>query len=499
MRIEVICKNRLGILHSIMGILVEFRINLAKGEVGGDDGNAIYFYAPGMLKIQYASVKPMMEKLPGVRRVRLISLMPSERRHSELKTLLSALDHPVLSINTKGSIIAANRAAARAFGQRVDEVPGLSLQTHVQNIDLMPMIERHNARFRALPLVINGKTWLADITPIYADDIITHNPEASLAGAVITLKEMLLVEQDVSAHGELLTDGFGALYPHGKAMDVLVKQAKQFSRLNVPLWISGEEGVGKERLARACHLVGDQAAQPFRKIYCTGFGDIEFLENLNRITLDNPDTTGTLYLTDIHRLGIEAQLRLAQFNDEREASNRSLKLMVSVQEGAGDRLAPELRRALGAYRLLVPSLSERLDGWGACVRDVLDMVCKHTGKPMPNLDDSAHKALREYHWPGNLRELETILLQTVVLAKSRTVSRADLKLPEAKRLDGALHLTLNLRAVELGYREYREYVDRELLGVLYQDYPSARLLGRRLGLSHTAVANRLRKLGIRDS
>lgn len=497
MRVEVICKNRLGILHSIMGILLEFRINLAKGEVGGDDGNAIYFYAPGMLRIQYASVKPMIEKLPGVRRVRLISLMPSERRHSELKTLLSALDHPVLSINTKGSIIAANRAAAKAFGQRVDEVPGLSLQTHVHNVDLMPMIERHNARFSALPLIINGKTWLADITPIYADDIITDNPEASLAGAVITLKEMLIAEQGAPAHGELLTEGFGALYPHGQAMDLLVKQAKQFARLNVPLWISGEDGVGKERLARACHMVADNAAQPFLKIYCTGAGDTDFLENLNKISLSSRDAAGTIYLTDIHRLGVEAQVRLAQFNDEWEASNRSLKLMVSVQEGTEDQLIPELRRALGGYRLLVPSLRERDDGWDACVQDVLDMVCKHTGKPMPDLDDSAQKALREYHWPGNLRELETTLLQTVLLAKARTVSRSDLKLPEAKRPDGRLHLTLDLRAVELGYREYTEYVDRELLEVLHRDYPSARLLGRRLGMSHTAVANRLRKLGIR--
>lgn len=499
MRVEVICKNRLGILHSIMGILLEFRINLAKGEVGGDDGNAIYFYAPGMLRIQYASVKPMIEKLPGVRRVRLISLMPSERRHSELKTLLSALDHPVLSINTKGSIIAANRAAANAFGQRVDEVPGLSLQTHVHNADLMPMIERHNARFSALPLIINGKTWLADIAPIYADDMITDNPEASLAGAVITLKEVSIGEPGVPADGELLTEGFGALYPHGKAMDLLVKQAKQFARLNVPLWISGEEGVGKERLARACHMVADHAAKPFRKIYCTGAGDIDFLESLNQISPSNRDVAGTLYVTDIQRLGVEAQVRLAQFNDERETSNRSLKLMVSVQEGAEDRLIPELRRALGGYRLQVPSLRERHDGWDACIQDVLDMVCKHTGKPMPDLDDAAHKALREYHWPGNLRELETTLLQTVLLAKARTVSRADLKLPEAKRQDGRLHLTLDLRAVELGYREYTAYVDRELLGVLYRDYPSARLLGRRLGISHTAVANRLRKLGIRDA
>jgi transcriptional regulator of aroF, aroG, tyrA and aromatic amino acid transport len=246
-------------------------------------------------------------------------------------------------------------------------------------------------------------------------------------------------------------------------------------------------------------MVGDQAAQPFRKIYCTGLDDIEFMENLNQITLGNPDTTGTLYLTNIHRLGGEAQARLVQFTDEWEASSRSHKLMVSVHDGAEDRIIPELRRALGGYSLLVPSLRDRHDGWDACVRDVLDMVCKSTGKPMPDLDDSARKALREYHWPGNLRELETILLQTVLLAKTRLISRIDLKLPEAKRLDGRLHLTLDLRAVELGYKEYTDYVDRELLEVLYRDYPSARLLGRRLGLSHTAVANRLRKLSIRES
>lgn len=498
MRVEVICQNRLGILHSIMGILVEFRINLAKGEVGGDEGNAIYFYAPGMLMIQYSAVKPMIEKLPGVRRVRRISLMPSERRHSELKTLLSALDYPVLSINTNGHVIAANLVAARAFGQRVDEVPGLSLPSRVNNVELMPMIERHNARFSALPLIINGKTWLADIAPIYADDVITDNPEAALAGAVITLKPLLPVVQGVSGYEDPLTDGFGALHPHGRAMKALVKQAKQYAELDVALWINGEDGVGKERLARACHMVSNHAAQPFRKIYCTGVDDAEFSRSLDRFNPGSPDARGTLYMTGIHRLGIGAQVRLAEFHDQWQASDGSLRLMVSVQEGAEVRLMPELRRALGAYSLRVPPLRERHDDWDACVQDVLDMVCKRTGKPMPDFDDSAHKALREYHWPGNLRELEAILLQTVLLAKTRTVSRTDLKLPETKRLDGRLHLTLDLKAVELGYREYTEYVDRELLGVLYRDYPSARLLGRRLGLSHTAVANRLRKLGIRD-
>lgn len=496
MRVEVICQNRLGILHSIMGILVEFRINLTKGEVGGDDGNAIYFYAPGMLLIQYSSVKPLIEKLPGVRRVRRISLMPSERRHTELKTLLTALDYPVLSINTRGDIVAANLSAARVLGQRVDEVPGLSLPSRVSNVDLMPMIERHNARFSALPLIIRGQTWLADIAPVYADDAMTENPEASLAGAVITLKPLVPLEQGGQENSEAMPQGFGALYPHGPLMQALLRQAKQLARLSVPLWIAGSEGAGKERLARACHMASQHAGQAFHKLYCDDVGDGVFSEKLMRFSADNTSVAGTLYLTDVDRLTPAAQIQLAEFHDEwRNAGNR-LRLMAGCLEGVETQLTPELRRALSGYQLRLPSLKERQDGWDRCIIDVLDVVCRQAGKPMPELDVSAQQALRDYHWPQNLRELERVLLQSVLLATGKVISRKDLKLPESTSIEGRLNLSLDLAAMELSYQDYLEYLDRELLRALYPDYPSARLLGRRLGLSHTAIANRLRKYDI---
>lgn len=494
MRVEVICQNRLGILHSIMGILVEFRINLAKGEVGGDNGNAIYFYAPGMLRMQYSSVKPLIEKLPGVRRVRRISLMPSERRHTELKTLLTALDHPVLSINTRGEIIAANLAAARVFGQRVDEVPGLSLSARVSNVDLMLMIERHNARFNSLPLIIKGRTWLADIAPVYADDAITEDPEASLAGAVITLKPLTPLGNDALDYSESNVDGFGALYPHGRLMRDLLRQAKQLATLSVPLWITGEDGAGKERLALACHMVSDYAGQSFHKLYCDDSNDIEFAEKLARFSPDNKDVSGTLYVTDAHRLTARGWIYLAEFYDSWSASNRRLRLMVGSLHD--ERLMSEPGHALTDYRLMLPPLRERHEGWDSCVKDVLDMVCRQTGKPMPVLDLSAQQALREYHWPQNLRELERVLMQSVLLAKGNTITRKDLKLPDSVSVRGRLSLSLDLDATEMGYKDYCDYMDRELLRALYPNYPSARLLGRRLGLSHTAIANRLRKFSL---
>ncbi|ALO47419.1 TyrR/PhhR family helix-turn-helix DNA-binding protein [Pseudohongiella spirulinae] len=497
MRVEVICQNRLGILHSIMGILVEFRINLAKGEVGGDNGNAIYFYAPGMLRIQYSSVKPLIEKLPGVRRVRRISLMPSERRHTELKALLTALDYPVLSINTRGEIIAANLAAARVFGQRVDEVPGLSLNSRVSNVDLMLMIERHNARFNSLPLIIRGRTWLADIAPVYADDAITEDPEASLAGAVITLKPLVPVEQGVPEYNESSVDGFGALYPHGREMRDLLRQAKQLAGLSVPLWITGEDGAGKERLARACHMVSDYAGQAFHKLYCDDAGDAEFAEKLSRFSPDNKAVSGTLYVTDAHRLTPRGRVRLAELYDAWGASGSRLRLMVGSLGDEDEQLMPG--RTLTGYRLALPPLRERREGWDNFIEDVLDAVCRQTGKPMPVLDLSAQQALRDYHWPQNLRELERVLMQSVLLAKGKTITRKDLKLPDPASIKGQLNLTLDLDATEMGYKDYCSYIDRELLGALYPNYPSARLLGRRLGLSHTAIANRLRRFGIQES
>lgn len=499
MRVEVICQNRLGILHSIMGILVEFRINLAKGEVGGDNGDAIYFYAPGMLRVQYSSVKPLIEKLPGVRRVRRISLMPSERRHTELKSLLTALDYPVLSINTRGEIIAANLAAARVFGQRVDEVPGLSLSSRVSNVDLMLMIERHNARFNSLPLIIKGRTWLADIAPVYADDAITEDPEASLAGAVITLKPLVPLGHDAPEYSESNVDGFGALYPHGRVMSDLLRQAKQLARLSVPLCITGEDGAGKERLARACHMASDYAGQAFHKLYCDDTSDAEFSDTLTRFSPDKKAISGTLYVTDAHRLTPRGWIRLAEFYDAWCAAGSRLRLMLGTLEDEEEQLIPEPRRTLTGYRLALPSLRERQDGWDNCIRDVLDVVCRQTGKPMPVLDFSAQQALRDYHWPQNLRELERVLMQSVLLAKGKTITRKDLKLPDPTSIKGRLNLSLDLDATEMSYKAYCDYIDRELLRALYPNYPSARLLGRRLGLSHTAIANRLRKFGIQES
>ncbi|MBL7231119.1 MAG: ACT domain-containing protein, partial [Pseudomonas sp.] len=97
MRIKVHCQNRIGILRDILNLLVEYGVNVAKGEVGGEHGNAIYLYCPNLVNMQFQALRPQFEAIAGVFGVKRVGLMPSERRHMELNALLGALEFPVLS------------------------------------------------------------------------------------------------------------------------------------------------------------------------------------------------------------------------------------------------------------------------------------------------------------------------------------------------------------------------------------------------------------------
>jgi len=146
MRIKVHCQNRIGILRDILNLLVEYGINVARGEVGGEHGNAIYLHCPNLINIQFQALRPKFEAIAGVFGVKRVGLMPSERRHMELNALLGALEFPVLSIDMGGSIVAANRAAAQLLGVRVDEVPGVRRAGYTGDFDFPERVGPHRSR-----------------------------------------------------------------------------------------------------------------------------------------------------------------------------------------------------------------------------------------------------------------------------------------------------------------------------------------------------------------
>lgn len=159
-----------------------------------------------------------------------------------------------------------------------------------------------------------------------------------------------------------------------------------------------------------------------------------------------------------------------------------------VQQG---RFREDLFYRLNVLVLRVPPLRERKSDIVPMAELFVARIARQLGRPAPALSRACRDFLSQYPWPGNVRQLENALYQAVSLLEGSEISPEDLQLPTYN--DGFGYYDDNFEGtLEEAVKRY----ESSLLRRLYPAYPSTRLLARKLGVSHTAVANKLREYGI---
>jgi len=205
----------------------------------------------------------------------------------------------------------------------------------------------------------------------------------------------------------------------------------------------GETGVGKEVFARALHQLSGRAKGPFIAINCAAIPDalIEAeLFGVEKGAFTGADESrkgrferangGTLFLDEIGTLAKPAQTKLLRALQEREiervgdtetrkvdvrilaATNENLQQAVS--EG---RFREDLLFRLNVFPIEIPPLRERRDDIPLLMNHFLEKFTRTHGKRVPGFTPIAHEALRDYDYPGNIRELENLVERTVILAE----------------------------------------------------------------------------------
>ncbi|EKM97322.1 sigma-54-dependent phenylalanine hydroxylase transcriptional regulator PhhR [Stutzerimonas degradans] len=514
MRIRILCQNRVGILRDMLNLLVDYGINVARGEVGGEQGNAIYLHCPNLMNLQLQALRPKIEALPGVFELRKVSLMPSERHSLELNALLGALDFPVLSVDMSGAIVAANRCAAQLLGVRVDEVPGLSLSRYAEDFDLPELVRANKARINGLRVQVKGQVFLADIAPLQSQ----HDDSEALAGAVLTLHRADQVGERIYNVRKQELRGFDSIFQSSKMMAAVVREARRMAPLDAPLLIEGETGTGKELLARACHLSSPRGQAPFMALNCAGLpesmaetelfgygpGAFEGARPEGKLGLLELTAGGTLFLDGVGEMSARLQAKLLRFLQDggfrRVGSDEEVYLDVRVicatqvdlsELCAKGEFRQDLYHRLNVLSLHIPPLRECLDGLEPLALHFIDQASRQIGCRLPTLSAAALARLGGYHWPGNVRQLENTLFQAVSLCDDERIEPEHIRLPAygAAQPLGDFALDGDLASIVGRF-------EKAVLESLYQQHPSSRLLGKRLGVSHTTIANKLREYGI---
>jgi transcriptional regulator of aroF, aroG, tyrA and aromatic amino acid transport len=285
--------------------------------------------------------------------------------------------------------------------------------------------------------------------------------------------------------------------------------------LDAPLLIEGETGTGKELLARACHLASPRGQSPMMALNCAGLsesmaetelfgygpGAFEGARAEGKLGLLELTAGGTLFLDGVAEMSARLQAKLLRYLQEgcfrRVGSDEEVFLDVRVicatqvdlsELCARGEFRQDLYHRLNVLSLHIPPLRECLDGLQPLVQHFLDQASRQIGCPLPRIAPAAIDRLNHYHWPGNVRQLENVLFQAVSLCEGGVVKAEHIRLP-----DYGVRQPLGDFSLEGGLEEIVGRFEKAVLEQLYAAHPSSRLLGKRLGVSHTTIANKLKQ------
>jgi DNA-binding NtrC family response regulator len=199
---------------------------------------------------------------------------------------------------------------------------------------------------------------------------------------------------------------------------------------DVPLLVLGEAGTGRGLLARYAHAFGARTASGLAAIACAPSTTRSDL--LARIgaagARARPGLTLLLEDVDLLPAGLQREIRGWIEFGLPEGGPAERVRWIGTADDAGWALDPGLRRSLSGLRLRIPPLRERRRAIAALANDTARHWCAARGVPARRMGEDAILVLEEYPWPGNLRELEAVVEQTLAAGAADPVRASDLLL-----------------------------------------------------------------------
>ncbi len=296
------------------------------------------------------------------------------------------------------------------------------------------------------------------------------------------------------------------------AMQAIMKTAATVAGSDVNILITGENGTGKSQLAQWIHQQSHRSAQAFVSVNMGAIPDTVFESELfghvkgaftdardNRIGRFELADKGTLFLDEIGNIPLTQQAKLLHVLEsgrfEKLGSSKTQEANVRVISATNADLAQlihagqfrkDLLYRLNSVCLELPPLRQRQDDIVPLAQQALQRFADKYHKPDCTLSADALRALCDYEWPGNIRELSHVIERAVLLSTGTAITSAQLNVQARNAITAAPLTDLTLEAVE-----------KQLIQTaLRQCDGNALAAAKALGLSRSAFYRRLEKFGL---
>lgn len=280
---------------------------------------------------------------------------------------------------------------------------------------------------------------------------------------------------------------------------------------NANILITGENGTGKDLLAREIHAQSLRAQGPMEIVDMGAVVDTLFESELyghvrgaftdaktDRIGKFQSAHGGTIFLDEIANLPLPLQAKLLTVLQQRQvvpvgsnqarpidvrlicATNRDLESM--VREGT---FRQDLFYRINSIRLELPPLRQRREDIPALAKLFIEKYSKQYGKEAPQLSDSAVETLFKCQWPGNIRQLQHCVEKAVILCDKPMLTSADFDLPQpSAALESATETTLE------------DMEQRMIAQAINECQGNMSLVAKRLGITRQTLYNKIKKYNL---
>ncbi|MCK8044539.1 sigma 54-interacting transcriptional regulator [Shewanella sp. 1CM18E] len=391
----------------------------------------------------------------------------------ENQLILNAVSEGIYGFDLEGNAVFINPAAERMTGWRSAELLGKNIHdchhhshsdgSHYHKddcpiyntlIDGMAREISHEVFWRkdgtSFPVHYTSTAVYKDgvmigVVAIFRDISIQKQTEQSLRQA---LEQVQALSEKLSFENQYLqlelADRTGDVEISGSSQPInqLIQQIKLVSNTESTVLISGENGTGKELVARNLHRLSNRADKPLISVNCAAFSSALLESELfghekgaytgatsrrkGRFELAHQ---GTLFLDEVAELSLEAQSKLLRVIQEQEfervGSSQTIKvdirlitathhdLLKRVEQGL---FRMDLYYRLNVFPIVVPPLRQRHSDIPELVSHLIEDLNRKLGKKVTQVSHKGMQKLMQNSWPGNVRELQNVLEREMILA-----------------------------------------------------------------------------------